>query len=297
MLDFNDAVKPAHANGHFYNPVCDRNELREREATLWPGHPRCDEIDFNDKGQLDLLQTAFLRYVSEYDYPEKIEDSENLTQFYTRNSQFSWLDSRALFVLLRYWQPRRLIEVGSGYSSLLVADVNRRFFNNGMDVTCIEPFPRPFLKQGLSGVKRVTVSKVKDVPLAAFESLEAGDVLFIDSSHVAKTGSDVNHLFFNVLPRLNAGVRIHFHDIFLPFEYPKAWTLGENRSWNEQYLLRALLTYSNGYRVLFSCCYAEHRFHAQVATALAHPKGYALSGSSFWIEKTAPALRTPQTQL
>ena len=79
-----------------------------------------------------------------------------------------------------------------------------------------------------------------------FEKLEAGDVLFIDSSHVAKTGSDVNYLFFEVLPRLRRGVRVHVHDIFLPIEYPRDWVIDENRSWNEQYVLRALLMFSSG---------------------------------------------------
>ncbi|MEO8801981.1 MAG: hypothetical protein ABI304_11880, partial [Rudaea sp.] len=118
-----------------------------------------------------------------------------------------------------------------------------------------------------------------------FTALESGDVLFIDSSHVAKTGSDVNYLYFEVLPRLAPGVRVHIHDIFLPHDYPREWVLDENRSWNEQYLLRALLMHSKGFRVIFGCSYAFWRFPELVRTALAHPNGHAFAGGSFWIER------------
>jgi hypothetical protein len=206
-------------------------------------------------------------------------------QFYTRNTQFSWLDSRALFVLLRQWRPRRLIEVGSGFSTLLSADVNHRFLDSVAEITCIEPYPRAFLRQSIPGLTRVIEDKVQNVPLAEFTNLQAGDILFIDSSHVAKTGSDVNFLYFEVLPRLAAGVRVHIHDIFLPHDYPREWVIDENRSWNEQYLLRALLMHSNAFRVVFGCSYAYWRFPELVRAALAHPQGHAFAGGSFWIER------------
>jgi hypothetical protein len=120
-----------------------------------------------------------------------------------------------------------------------------------------------------------------------FDTLQAGDILFIDSSHVAKTGSDVNRLFFDVLPRLAPGVRIHIHDIFLPHEYPQEWVLQDNRSWNEQYLVRALLMYSVGFRVVFGCSYAYYRFPEDVARALALPSGRGFAGGSLWIERLA----------
>jgi hypothetical protein len=234
-----------------------------------------------------ILREVFPRQFSAYDYPEKLAETPELTDFFTQNSQFSWLDCRSLFVLLRQWRPRRLFEVGSGFSSLLVADVNRRFLDNSVDVTCVEPYPREFLHDGLPGISRLIRAKVQDVPLATFAELDAGDVLFIDSSHVAKTGSDVNYLYFEVLPRLKPGVRIHIHDIFLPHDYPADWVLRENRSWNEQYLLRALLMYSTGFRVLFGSNYAYWRYPELVRAALAHPRGHAFGGGSFWIERVS----------
>lgn len=280
-------IDASHPNGHFYSPVVDPTELAPHADRLWPTRPEVLGIDFNDPMHEHILREVFPRQFSAYDYREKLAETPELTDFFTQNSQFSWLDCRTLFVLLREWRPRRLIEVGSGFSSLLVADVNRRFLDNSVDVTCVEPYPRAFLHDGLPGISRLVQAKVQDVPLATFAELDAGDVLFIDSSHVAKTGSDVNYLYFEVLPRLKPGVRIHIHDIFLPHDYPVDWVLRENRSWSEQYLLRALLMYSTGFRVLFGSNYAYWRYPELVRAALAHPRGHAFGGGSFWIERLA----------
>ncbi len=276
-------IRSAHENGHFYSPVVNPAEL---DATrIWPQQPQIAGIDFNDAGHEHILRETFPRFMPDYDYAERLGETPELRDFYTRNSQFSWLDSRALFVLLREWRPKRLIEVGSGFSTLLAANVNCRFLDCSMDITCIEPYPRDFLRTGVDGVTRLLEEKVQNVALHEFAALQAGDILFIDSSHVAKTGSDVNFLYFEVLPRLASGVRVHIHDIFLPHDYPREWVLDENRSWNEQYLLRALLMHSNAYRVVFGCSYAFWRFPELVLAVLAHPKGHAFAGGSFWIER------------
>ena len=272
--------------GHFYSPVIDPAELAAREEELWPSAaPLVMGIDFNDSNHRSVLTGDFPRFISEYDYREREVDVANDYDFFTQNSQFSWLDARTAFVLLRAWRPARIIEVGSGFSSLLMADVNRRFLAGRCHITCVEPYPRPFLKSGVPGISEVLERKVQDVPLALFETLESGDVLFIDSSHVAKTGSDVNYLFFEVLPRLKSGVKIHVHDIFLPNEYLKDWVLHEHRSWNEQYVLRALLMYSTAFRVLFGNAYAFSNMPEMVKTALAHPEGHAFAGGSLWMER------------
>ncbi len=177
------------------------------------------------------------------------------------------------------------IEVGCGYSSLLTANVNSEHLNNSVDFTCIEPYPRPFLQKPVPGLNKVIVKKVQQVDKSVFETLDKGDILFIDSSHVSKTGSDVNYLFFEILPILKKGVKIHIHDIFFPHDYPKEWVLDENRSWNEQYLLRALLMYSEAFKVLFGSSYAHDKYPEIVANSLGLEDNRSLSGSSFWIEK------------
>ena len=272
-------------NGHFYSPVVDPAEIAARAQQIWPEQPGHTGFDFNDENHIKVLSEYFPSYISDYDYPEKGSSDADLTHYYTQNSQFSWLDSRLLFVLLRAEPPKRIVEVGSGYSSLLMADVNNRFLKNSADVICIEPFPRPFLLRGIKGISRVTEKRVQDADADIFTSLESGDILFIDSSHVAKTGSDVNFLFFEVFPRLAHGVRIHLHDIFLPFDYPMDWVLKDGRSWNEQYLLRAFLMHNNSFEILFGCSYAFYRHRQRVVDALRHPKGHGFGGGSFWLRK------------
>lgn len=287
-MSHGNGVATAHANGHYYSPVCDPAELLPRSGELWPAAPpEIVGIDFNDASHRRILEDAFARYYGDFDYPEDGADDADLTHYYIGNSQFSWLDARSLFVLLRQFRPVRVIEVGSGYSSLLMADVNLRFLGGACDIRCIEPYPRAFLQRGLPGIAEVIVEKVQAVPMARFDTLQAGDLLFIDSSHVCKTGSDVNHLYFEVLPRLKPGVLVHIHDIHLPAEYPSEWVITENRSWNEQYLLRALLMHSRAFRVVFGCNYAWLKHPDLVSKALGLPPGQGYGGGSFWIERVA----------
>jgi hypothetical protein len=271
---------PAFPPGHFYSPIVDTAALAAQRERIWPAQPAVAGIDFNDAGHRRILTELFPRFIADYDYPEHA--TADATAFHTQNPQFSWLDSRALFVLLRAWRPQRVIEVGSGYSSLLIADVNRRWLDGAIDFTCIEPHPPAFLQARIEGISRLVEREVQQVPPGEFERLRAGDMLFIDSSHVAKTGSDVNHLYFDVLPALAAGVHVHVHDVFLPHDYPPDWVLEQNRSWNEQYLLRALLMYTTAFRVEFGCSYAFHAHRDLVISALAHPKGHGFAGGSFW---------------
>lgn len=285
MFAKNKTIKTAHKPGHFYSPIVDPDDLNGQQSRLWPENPKILGIDFNDAEHEHLLHETFPLHLHAYDYPEHLDESDDLVDFFTQNSQFSWLDSRALFVLLREWKPSRFIEIGSGFSTLLIADVNLRFLGGGLHVTCIEPYPRGFLRKGLPGVNRLIGNKVQNITLSVFDDLRAGDVLFVDSSHVAKTGSDVNHIYFEILPRLAKGVLIHIHDMFFPHDYPKDWVLAENRSWNEEYLVRALLMYSTAFRVRFGCNYAFWRFPKLVGEALALPSGRAFGGGSLWIER------------
>jgi len=278
--------KPPFPDGHFYSPTIDPEDLQKRKHEIWQRDPVVRGIDFNEAFHVDFLEEVFPRHIAGYDYPERLEETPQLRQFFTRNSQFSWLDSRVLFVMLRHVRPRRIIEVGSGFSSLLIADVVARYLDGQAEFSCIEPYPRDFLLQRIPGISQVIIERVQGVPIRRFEKLDAGDILFIDSSHVAKTGSDVNYLFFEVLPVLRPGVLIHFHDIFLPYEYLEDWVLGEKRSWNEQYLLRALLMYSTAFKFLFGSSFAFHRFPERVKKALALPSANAFGGGSVWIERT-----------
>jgi hypothetical protein len=264
-------------NGHFYSPIVSADDVSDR---TWRRAKECAGVDFQGERQREFVDLALRRWLPVY--RSRFVRPPSDTQFSHDNPAFSWLDAPTLFTMLNEHQPKRVIEVGSGYSSMLTAETNTAYLGSTVELTCIEPYPKPWL-HGLAGMSRLIESRVQDVPLDIFTRLEAGDILFIDSSHVSKTGSDVNHLIFNVLPSLNAGVLIHFHDIFLPNEYPKEWVLDFGRSWNEQYLVRALLMGSNQFEVEFGCAYAVENLTDLLKGVLEEgPYG----GGSLWIRKT-----------
>lgn len=278
---------PFHDDGHFYSPVVDIVQARAERARIWPdAPPPVLGIDFDEAGQRRRLEELLGAHLEGFDYPDQAPAGA-VAGYHDGNGQFDGLDARLLFAMLRRHRPPRIVEVGSGYSSLLMADVNRRFLAGQARITCIEPFPRPFLRAADAGL-RLLAQPVQAVAMAEFAALAAGDLLFIDSSHVAKTGSDVNHLYFEVLPRLAPGVLLHVHDIFLPDEYPPDWVLEDRRSWNEQYLLRALLMDSGAWRVELGAHYAATRLGDTLADLLRRQGQPPCRGASFWLRKAAP---------
>jgi len=276
--------KPIVPDGHYYSPVVNIDEVEHDQERVWPATPELYGIDFNRAGHERFLAGPFTHFIGEYDFPIEGPAEGQPAGFFERNPMFDGLDARALFVMLRALRPRKVIEVGCGYSSLLTADVNRQYLGGELELICVEPFPPPFLQHGADGIARVIAKRVQD-QRTLHQELQPGDVLFIDSSHVAKTGSDVNHLYFEILPRLAPGVIIHIHDIFLPLDYPKDWVLG-GRSWNEQYLVQAMLTFTNAFQILFAGMYCYHAMRPALAKAL----GVApFAGSSLWLLKSDPA--------
>jgi predicted O-methyltransferase YrrM len=236
--------------GHYYSPLPDNRELASEpsRSLVWPESPRpTPGIDWNESCQRALATDVFahqdrLKFVE--------QQGPDPSEYWTANDQYPALDAWLLEAFLRYLRPRRMIEVGSGYSSLVTARVNREFLANSMRFTCIEPYPRGFLQAGVPGISELRVEEVQRTPLEVFESLGDGDVLFIDSSHTVKTGGDVAWVYGEILPRLQAGVVVHIHDAFIPGDYPEAWVL-EGWGWNEIYLIKAFLAFNAGFDVLF----------------------------------------------
>lgn len=270
-------------DGHFYSPVVNTEEVIADEERIWSGAKTLPGVDFNPASHQRLLKRWFPRFVADYDYPEEGPEDAALQHFYERNTQFASLDSRTLFCMLRLIQPGKIIEVGSGYSTMLMADVNSRFLADKVRITCIEPYPRPFLHTA-DAEGRITLipKRAQDVDLDMFRSLGEGDILFIDSSHVSKTGSDVNRLLLEVLPILAPGVYIHVHDIFLPADYPKDWVIEQNRCWNEQYVLQAFLAFNSAFRIVFGCAVAVSNHEEAVRNLF---DGKLLVGGSLWLRR------------
>jgi hypothetical protein len=272
--------------GHFYSPIPALDEIRANERFIFDSVPRSiPGIDMHENKQLDLLH-GFKKYYDEI--PFRAQKVSNLRYFFD-NPAYSYSDAIFLYCMMRYASPQRIIEIGSGHSSCLMLDTNDLYFDGSIALTFIEPNPELLLSL-MSGddseATNIKASRVQDVDFTVFDSLQAGDILFIDSTHVSKIFSDVNHIIFEILPRLNDGVLIHFHDIFYPFEYPLDWVY-EGRAWTEAYLLRAFLQCNRCFRIVLMNTFLE-RFHSDLFEKTM-PLCLKNPGGSIWIRKEGEA--------
>lgn len=195
------------------------------------------------------MQATLRRFAVHHEFWPFGPHKGTVHRFYHDNPFFGCHDASVYFSVLLEYRPRRVVEVGAGFSSCLLLDTREEFLKGAVDLTLIDPsFER--LNEladaaGIAGV-RLLECQIQEAPIDLFEQLGANDILFIDSSHVAKTGSDVNYYLFEILPRLSSGVIIHIHDILYPFEYPEAWVIDDQRSWNEAYAVRAFSAVQRG---------------------------------------------------
>jgi predicted O-methyltransferase YrrM len=234
--------------GHFYSPIPDPEDV-EAHLARQDKDKQILGIDFHDD-EMRSLWNELLPAMKKIPFTDKPSDT---LRYYYLNDQFSFGDASIFYSMLATRTPKRMIEIGSGYSSALALDVNQRE-NLGIDFTFIEPYPdrlNMLLKSTDRRKAKIVEKKVQEVELELFDELEEGDLLFIDSSHVVKTGSDVCYELLEILPRLKAGVTVAIHDMFYPFEYPKSWCLDDNRGWTELYLVRAMLMHSQRYKIKF----------------------------------------------
>jgi predicted O-methyltransferase YrrM len=265
--------------GHFYSPIPALDEIRGREAELFGDTPpSLPGIDLRGEEQLALVR-KLADFYPELPFPRQQSAD---TRYWFENAAYSYADAIYLYSMLRHLKPRRVIEAGSGFSSAAMLDTADRWLPETSftfidpDTSTLDALLRP------ADNERVTIvrARLQDVPLTTFDALSENDILFIDSTHVSKTGSDVNRILFDVLPRLAAGVHIHFHDIFYPFEYPKEWVY-EGRAWNEDYILRAFLEFNDSFEiVLFGTWLAK--FHRHLLAELM-PMTLENPGGSLWI--------------
>ena len=238
--------------GHFYSPVCDPVALDARFPKVRSG-AEADLPGLNlDIEKMSRFWTAVLA-------PQAIATPFPETpaagfRYHFQNPAYSYGDAIILRAILLHARPKQIIEVGSGWSSACTVDTLSEMPKLRTKLTFIEPYPA--LLESIMWPEdqervRIIPRGVQDVDVAEFEKLRANDVLFIDSTHVVKTGSDVVYELCEVLPRLAPGVYVHFHDIFYPFEYGREWVIDQNRSWNEIYALRNFLTFNTEFEVVF----------------------------------------------
>jgi hypothetical protein len=230
--------------------------------------------------QLDLMRQHFPKYRDEYQqFPT--EPTQKFGSFYLNNGLFGGLDALVAYCMVRHFRPRLIVEIGSGFSSLILGEALSQ--NNDPNLVCIDPSPQPFLKENFRGLNSLIEKRVQDIDLDFFSQLNPGDILFIDSSHTVKIGGDVNYLFLEVLPRLKPGVIVHVHDIFLPFDYPREWVLHQHRFWTEQYLLQAFLIFNSDFEVLMANNYLNNYRREDLKATF--PTLRSWRGGSFWIRR------------
>ncbi|HYX21340.1 MAG TPA: class I SAM-dependent methyltransferase [Thermoanaerobaculia bacterium] len=260
----------------FYTPVFSPEDLSNE---VWAGtFPHCGTWDLD-------AQRAFLRETPSH--AEELStlswskpESDGGASFYWGNGQFSHSDASLYFSFVRRFRPGRIVEVGAGHSTRLAA---RAIEANGSGrILCIDPHAPGWLAR-LDAPVEVQAIPVQEVPEETFLELSPSDILFIDGSHISKTGSDVNHLFLRILPRLPKGVLVHVHDICLPFEYPRYWSQVELCYWNEQYVLAALLANSSKFEILVGVHYLQKADIECLKPFVPRVENVTPGGGSLWL--------------
>lgn len=267
--------------GHYYSPIPTLRDSNRYDILLDLKMREFSGVNLCDEDQANLLND-FVPFYKQLPFSD--QDIKK-TRYFFDNTWFKAGDAIVLYCMLRHYRPKRIIEVGSGFSSAVMLDVNELFLNDSVKFTFIEPNPDRLLnllrKSDLRNTQ-IIKTHVQQVTLSLFHELEEGDVLFIDSSHVAKLGSDVNFIFFNILQQLKPGVLIHFHDVRWPFEYPQS-AIEMGIAWNEAYFLRSFLQFNETFKILFFNDYMA-KVHADIMQNYM-PKFMDWPGASIWLKR------------
>jgi predicted O-methyltransferase YrrM len=244
---------------HYYWPIPDMAEL---ESRAWPECAFSVPFDLRLEPQREFLKTMKERYSQEWSFGDRPVGS---AEYHYNNGFFETVDAEIAYSLVREYKPARIIEIGTGFSTrVLAAALQTNLSEDGVhgEIVTIDPHLDRVPKLGFSGAVTVIPKRVQDVDLELFSSLERNDILFIDSSHIAGIGSDVVREYLEILPRLNPGVVVHVHDIFLPSDYPRQSVLNDLWFWSEQYVLQAFLTFNSSFNILWASS-AMRTFHRE----------------------------------
>jgi Methyltransferase domain len=270
---------------HYYSPIPDTRKLPD---ALWQQQRMPIGFDLNVDTALGLLDRFCGKFGNEYKAFSKEPDND-MHKYYLNNTAYSLGDAEILYSMIREFKPRKIVEIGSGYSTLLICQAIRANKLETPDYRCefvaIEPFPPSFLKPPPAEVDRLESKPLQQMPSDLWASLGTNDILFIDSTHVARIGSDVIHEYLSIVPSLAAGVVVHIHDIFIPADYPRRWIDEARFFWNEQYLLEAFLSYNPNFEVIMPthAIWLNHNeyFNQKVSSVDSESSG----PSSFWIRR------------
>jgi Methyltransferase domain len=209
------------------------------------------------------------------------DPSLNSSGYSYDNGFFTSPDAEVLYCIIRTFMPRTVLEVGCGNSTRIIRQAILDG-NLSSQLISIDPSPREDIIGLADRCHLVPVESLSKQDLELFSSLETGDILFIDSSHSLKTGNDVAFLYTQVIPKLNTGVIVHIHDIFLPYDYPKTWVIDEYREWNEQYLVHCMLTMNSIFEVIWAGYFLQKNY-PDFQKFFPHLDGR--SAQSLWLRK------------
>ena len=264
---------------HYYQPLINPKKHLTKSLRIDRNLPG---ISWNVKEQLTLLKQ--FRFNQEL-LQIPLEKTDKL-EFYFDNNSYLAGDAEYLYNIVRLKQPKRIIEIGCGFSTLMIQKAlqeNKKA--NGeyeCEHTCIEPYEMPWLEQLKIKVMR---KKVEEIEPVFFTKLGNEDILFIDSSHVIRPQGDVLFEIIQILPVLNSGVIVHIHDVFSPKDYLDEWIFS-HVLWNEQYLLEAFLTYNDHYKIIGAVNFLKHHhFDALAEKCPILAKNSNAEPGSFWIQK------------
>jgi hypothetical protein len=272
---------------NFHSPVPDLTDLGQRG--VWDRVSRLEGIDFRPDAQQELLEDLGRNFGRECKWP--LTATSDPYQFFTENPSFSYGCAAALHGILRKFKPRRVIEVGSGNSSLAISGALMRNSKEGIEAEyiIIDPYPRDIIREGLPKLTKLFDERVEIMAPEVFHQLGEHDILFVDSGHVVRMGSDVNFLILDVLPCLAPGVIVHFHDVSLPYEYSKVYATnaGFRMFWTEAYLLQAFLSCNSKFEILLAMEYLMKVQKESFCSAFPFydPKMHKAISGSFWIRR------------
>lgn len=268
---------------HYYSPIPDLNELTDAQLTArYPLHGVA-----MDEGEHRALFEAFKTVQAETTAFRSRNTPTTDGRWYSGGA-FGLLDAQVAYAMVRTQKPKRIIEIGTGFSTLAMAEACERNAAEGRPVefTTIDPYPSFAVALNPKGLTRNLTVPVESLPIEAFEALEPGDILFIDSTHIIRPGGDVEYEYFHILPKLKPGVWIHVHDIFFPLPYPPEWARDRHIFWNEQQLLNAFLAYNHSFRSKMALSAACDRWIDAVKDAFPGT-GDRPGPGSFWMQRIA----------
>lgn len=263
---------------HYYEPLFNNLHLRKSLSSPrnLPGiHLQIDK-------QINLLNK--LNYQNEFqEFLDSEKISKNVFKFFIENESFKSGDAEFLYNFIRHTKPKKIIEIGCGYSTLIISKAlkfNKDKDDRSYEHICIEPFERPLLNE-ITDIKLIR-EKVENINLSIFKSLEKNDLLFIDSSHIIRPQGDVLFEFLEIIPSLSSGVNIQVHDIRTPLDYLENVIIEKVFFWNEQYILEAILSNNKSYEVVAALNYLKHNHYDQLKSVCQYLKKDREPGSFYF---------------